>query len=188
MSILKISRLGHPILLKKAKPVNDILAKEVQKIVFDMTETMLDANGIGLAAPQVHINKQIMIFRTLKEDEGEKEDEKEGEKEKEVNITVLINPKIIKISDETDDAWEGCLSIPGMLGLVKRFSEIKYEGYDIQGNLIQKKVNGLNARVVQHEFDHLLGILYVSRLADPKAFGFADEIEEFWKKIYESRE
>ena len=184
MSILKISRLGHPILLKKAKPVNDILAKEVQKIVFDMTETMLDANGIGLAAPQVHINKQIMIFRTLKEDEGEKE----VEKEREVNITALINPKIIKISDETDDAWEGCLSIPGMLGLVKRFSEIKYEGYDIQGNLIQKKVNGLNARVVQHEFDHLLGILYVSRLADPKAFGFADEIEEFWKKIYESRE
>jgi peptide deformylase len=184
MSILKISRLGHPILLKKAKPVNDILAKEVQKIVFDMTETMLDAKGIGLAAPQVHINKQIIIFRTLKEDEGGKEEEKE----KEVNITALINPKIIKISDETDDAWEGCLSIPGMLGLVKRFSEIKYEGYDIQGNLIQKKVNGLNARVVQHEFDHLLGILYVSRLADPKAFGFADEIEEFWKKIYESRE
>ena len=188
MSILKISRLGHPILLKKAKPVNDILAKEVQKIVFDMTETMLDAKGIGLAAPQVHINKQIIIFRTLKEEEEEKEGEKEKEKEKEVNITVLINPKIIKISDETDDAWEGCLSIPGMLGLVKRFSEIKYEGYDIQGNLIQKKVNGLNARVVQHEFDHLLGILYVSRLADPKAFGFADEIEEFWKKIYESRE
>ena len=182
MSILKISRLGHPILLKKAKPVTDILAKEVQKIVFDMTETMLDAKGIGLAAPQVHINKQIIIFRTFKEEENGKE------KEKEVNITVLINPKIIKISDETDDAWEGCLSIPGMLGLVKRFSEIKYEGYDIQGNLIQKKVKGLNARVVQHEFDHLLGILYVSRLADPKAFGFADEIEEFWKKIYESSE
>ena len=180
MSILKISRLGHPILLKKAKPVTDILAKEVRKIVFDMTETMLDAKGIGLAAPQVHINKQIIIFRTFKEDEDE-----DG-KEKEVNITVLINPKIIKISDETDDAWEGCLSIPGMLGLVKRFSEIKYEGYDIQGNLIQKKVKGLNARVVQHEFDHLLGILYVSRLADPKAFGFADEIEEFWKKIHES--
>lgn len=182
MSILKISRLGHPVLLKKAKPVTDILAKEVRKIVFDMTETMLDAKGIGLAAPQVHINKQIIIFRTFKEEEDGKE------KEKEVNITVLINPKIIKISDETDDAWEGCLSIPGMLGLVKRFSEIKYEGYDIQGNLIQKKVNGLNARVVQHEFDHLLGILYVSRLADPKAFGFADEIEEFWKKIYESSE
>ena len=180
MSILKISRLGHPILLKKAKPVADILAKDVRKIVLDMTETMLDAKGIGLAAPQIHINKQIIIFRTFKEDEDDKE--------KEVNITVLINPKIIKISDETDDAWEGCLSIPGMLGLVKRFSEIKYEGYDIQGNLIQNKVNGLNARVVQHEFDHLLGILYVSRLADPKAFGYADEIEEFWKKIYESSE
>ena len=178
MPILKISRLGHPILLKKAKPVNDILAKEVRKIVFDMTETMLDAKGIGLAAPQVHINKQIIIFRTFNEDEEEKE----------VNITTLINPKIIKISDKTDDAWEGCLSIPGMLGLVKRFSEIKYEGYDIQGKLIQKKVRGLNARVVQHEFDHLLGILYVSRLADPKAFGFVDEIEKYWKKIDENSE
>ena len=178
MSILKISRLGHPVLLKKTKPVNDILSKEVRKIVFDMTETMLDAKGIGLAAPQVHINKQIIIFRTFEE----------NKEKKDVNITVLINPKIIKISDKTDNAWEGCLSIPGMLGLVKRFSEIQYEGYDIQGNLIQKKVNGLNARVVQHEFDHLLGILYVSRLANPKAFGFVDEIEEFWKKINESGE
>jgi len=178
MSILKISRLGHPILLKKAKSVTDILGKEVKKIIFDMTETMLDAKGIGLAAPQVHINKQILIFRSLEEDDEEKE----------VNITVLINPKIIKISDKTDDAWEGCLSIPGMLGLVKRFSEIAYEGYDIKGNLIKKQVNGLHARVVQHEFDHLLGVLYVSRLANSKAFGFVDEIEEFWKKINESSE
>ena len=178
MSILKISRLGHPILLKKAKPVTNILGKQVKKIRFDMTETMLDAKGIGLAAPQVHINKQILIFRSFEQDDEEKE----------VNITVLINPKIIKISDKTDDAWEGCLSIPGMLGLVKRFSEIAYEGYDIKGNLIQKKVNGLHARVVQHEFDHLLGVLYVSRLANPKAFGFVDEIEEFWKKINESSE
>ena len=172
MSILKISSLGHPILFKKAKPVTDILAKEVRKIILDMTETMLDARGIGLAAPQIHINKQILIFRVPEED---------GE-EKEVNITALINPKIIKISDKTDNAWEGCLSIPGMLGLVKRFSEIKYEGYNIQGNLIQRKANGLHARVIQHEFDHLLGILYVSRLANPKAFGFVDEIEKFWKK------
>ena len=176
MSILKISRLGHPVLLKKTKPVNDILSKEVRKIVFDMTETMLDAKGIGLAAPQVHINKQIIIFRNFEE----------NKEKKDVNITVLINPKIIKISDKTDDAWEGCLSIPGMLGLVKRFSEIQYEGYDIQGNLIQKKVNGLNARVVQHEFDHLMGILYISRLAHKNAYGYADEIEEFWKKIHES--
>ena len=178
MSILKISRLGHPILLKKAKPVTNILGKEVKKIIFDMTETMLDAKGIGLAAPQVHINKQILLFRSFEEDDEEKE----------VNITVLINPKIIKISEKTDDAWEGCLSIPGMLGLVKRFSEIAYEGYDIKGNLIQKKVNGLHARVVQHEFDHLLGVLYISRLANPKAFGFVNEIEEFWKKINESSE
>ena len=143
-----------------------------------MTETMLDAKGIGLAAPQVHINKQILIFRSP-EEENEKEEN---------DITVLINPKIIKISDKIDNAWEGCLSIPGMLGLVKRFFEIEYEGYNVQGKLIQKKAKGLHARVVQHEFDHLLGILYISRLADPKAFGFVDEIEEYWKKINENSE
>lgn len=171
MSILKISRLGHPILLQKTKEVDDIKSPEIRKIVYDMSETMLDAKGIGLAAPQVHINKQIIIFRNFEE-----------ENEKEIKITVLINPKLTKISDETENEWEGCLSIPGMLGLVKRYSKIKYEGYDILGNLINKEAEGLHARVVQHEFDHLRGILYTSRLANKNAYGYAEEIEEYWKK------
>ena len=171
MSILKITRLGHPLLFQKCKPVNDVKSKEIKKIILDMTETMLDAEGIGLAAPQVHIDKQIIIFRN-----------QELETEKEIKITALINPKISKVSDETDNEWEGCLSIPGMLGLVKRFSKIKYEGYDMSGNLIQKEVEGLEARVVQHEYDHLMGILYINRLVDKKAFGYAGEIEKFWQE------
>ena len=171
MSILKISKLGHPILLQKCKQVKDITSIDTRKMLNNMTETMLDAKGIGLAAPQVHINKQIMIFRVP-----------EDEKEKEINITALINPKLTKINDKTDNQWEGCLSIPGMLGLVKRYTRIRYEGYDMQGKIIKKDVGGLHARVVQHEYDHLLGILYINRLAHKNAYGFIDEIEEYWKQ------
>ena len=170
MSILKISRLGHPILIKKSLPVKDISGFEVKKIIHDMTETMLDSKGIGLAAPQVFINKQIIIYRAP-----------ENEDQKNIKITALINPKLTKVSDETTNQWEGCLSIPGMLGLVKRYSKIKYEGYDIQGNFVKQEVEGLHARIIQHEFDHLIGILYTSRLADKNAFGFIDEIEDFWR-------
>ena len=171
MAILKISRLGHPILFQKSKSVKDITGIGVKKIIHDMTETMLDAKGIGLAAPQIHINKQIIIFRTP-----------EKEIEQEIKITALINPKLTKISNETNNEWEGCLSIPGMLGLVKRYSKIKYEGYDMKGNIIKREADGLHARVVQHEFDHLMGILYISRLVNNNAYGYAEEIEEFWKK------
>ena len=138
-----------------------------------MTETMLDAHGIGLAAPQVYVNKQIMIFRI-----PNKEDEKKDES---IEITVLINPKLSNISDETNNDWEGCLSIPGMSGLVKRFSKIKYEGLDMNGNIIKRTAEGLHARIVQHEYDHLMGILYIHRLVDSRAFGFNDEIENYWK-------
>ena len=172
MSILKISRLGHPILLEKTNPVQNIADNEIKKIIYDMSETMIDAKGIGLAAHKVYINKQIMIFRTFNEDDDENN---------EIKITALINPKISKISNETDEQWEGCLSIPGMLGLVKRYKKIKYEGLDINGNIITREAEGLEARVVQHEYDHLMGILYTSRLVDKKAFGFSEEIEDFWK-------
>ena len=172
MSILKIARLGHPVLLQKCEPVEDVKNKEITKIIHDMTETMLDSKGIGLAAPQVHINKQIIIFRIPEEDN-----------DKEIKITALINPKLTKTSDNTNDDWEGCLSIPGMLGLVRRFSSIRYEGYDMSGNIIKKEAQGMHARVVQHEYDHLRGCLYINRLANKEAYGYSDEIEEFWRKV-----
>ena len=173
MSILKIARLGHTVLHKKATIVKNLPDPTIQKIIEDMTKTMLDAKGVGLAAPQVHVSKQVTIFR-VPEEESEVKDEP-------IKITVLINPKLSKISDETNNDWEGCLSIPGMSGLVKRFSKIRYEGFDLNGNVINRTAEGLHARVVQHEYDHLMGIMYINRLADSRAFGFSEEIENFWK-------
>ena len=172
MSILKIARLGHPILFKEASPVDNISEPNITKLIHDMTETMLDAKGIGLAAPQVYSSKQVIIFRSL---------ENQTKEDSHIKITALINPKINKISDDTENQWEACLSIPGMLGLVKRYSKISYEGFDMKGNIIKQNAEGLQARVVQHEYDHLMGIVYTQRLVDKKAYGFADEIEEYWK-------
>jgi len=173
MSILKIARLGHPILYKKATFVKNISSSVIKKLITDMTETMLDANGVGLAAPQVHVSKQIIIFRVPKEDSKVSEES--------IEITALINPKLTNISDETDNNWEGCLSIPGMTGLVKRFSKVRYEGFDMNGNIIKKEAEGLHARIVQHEYDHLMGIMYIARLADSRAFGFSEEIKNYWE-------
>ena len=177
MSILKIARIGHPILLKKATPVKKILDPSIKTLIHNMTETMIDAKGIGLAAPQVHVNKQIIIFKMFNESENNKDNE--------IQVTALINPKISKITDEKDQQWEGCLSMPGMLGLVKRYSKIRYEGFDMNGNIIKENAEGLLARVIQHEYDHLLGILYINRLVDKKAYGYEEEIEEYWKKNHE---
>ena len=174
MSILKIARLGHPVLQKKTSKIEKLPDKSIKKLIEDMTETMLDANGIGLAAPQVHVSKQVIIFRMPKEEDIETN-------ENTIEITALVNPKLSKPSKETENNWEGCLSIPGMSGLVKRYSKITYEGLDMNGNLIKKEAEGLHARVVQHEFDHLMGIMYINRLSDNRAFGFTNEIENYWK-------
>ena len=173
MSILKIARLGHPILYKKTSLVDNIIEPGIKKLIHDMSRTMLDYKGIGLAAPQVHVSKRIIIFRILNNQEKENN---------EIKISALINPKITKFSEETDNQWEGCLSIPGMSGLVKRYSSISYEGFDINGNKIQQNAEGLHARVVQHECDHLNGIVFTHRLIDKKAYGYEDEIAEYWKK------
>ena len=171
MAILKIAKIGHPVLVKKTSEITDLATKNLKKIVFDMSETMLDANGIGLAAPQVHLSHRMFIYRNPDVDDGDK-----------VNVSVLINPVIEKISDETVDDWEGCLSIPGMLGLVRRYRQIKYSAIDLNGHNVVGEVDGLHARVIQHEFDHLNGILYISRLAHKSAFGYSEEIDRYWKK------
>ncbi len=170
VSILKIAKLGNPVLLKKAKEIDEFSSDSLKKIVYDMSETMIDYNGIGLAAPQVHISKRIIIFRNPDNEEKER-----------IQITPLINPVFKPLSDEKEDDWEGCLSIPGMQGLVTRYRKINYHGYDLDGNKIESNADGLHARVVQHEIDHLDGILYTNRLSDKKAFGFEKEIVEYWK-------
>ena len=171
MAILKIAKLGHPVLVKKTNEINNLNELNLKKIVFDMSETMLDVDGIGLAAPQVHLSHKIFIYRNPEIEDDDK-----------INISVFINPVIEKLSDEIEDDWEGCLSIPGMSGLVRRFKRIKYAAIDLNGNNIEGEVEGLHARVIQHEFDHLNGVLYTSRLAHKNAFGYSEEIEKFWKK------
>ena len=174
VSILKIAKLGHPVLVKKTKEINDFAKINLKKIVFDMSETMLDYDGIGLAAPQVHLTHRVFIYRNPQIDDIKK-----------INISVLVNPIIEKIDDQTEDDWEGCLSIPGMLGLVRRYKQIKYSALDLNGKKINGKAEGIHARIIQHEFDHLNGILYTSRLAHKSAFGYSNEIEKFWKNINE---
>ena len=176
MPILKIAKLGHPVLLKKTNEISNLDDLDLKRIIYDMSETMIDANGIGLAAPQVHLSHRLFIYRNPEIEEDEK-----------IKVSVLINPKIENISNETEDEWEGCLSIPGMTGLVRRSKKIKYSGIDLKGEKISGEAEGLHARVIQHEFDHLNGILYTSRLADKRAFGYSEEIEKFWKKIDEEQ-
>ena len=176
MSILKIAKLGHPVLLKKTSEINDLDKIDFKKIVYDMSETMLDAEGIGLAAPQVHLTHRMFIYRNPDQDEEEK-----------IKVSVFINPLIEKISEETEDDWEGCLSIPGMSGLVRRYKKIKYSAIDLNGHTVTGEAEGLHARVIQHEIDHLNGVLYTSRLTDKRAFGFSEEIEKFWKKGNEEK-
>ena len=176
MAILKIAKLGHPVLLKKTNEISNLNDIDLKKIIYDMSETMIDANGIGLAAPQVHLSHRLFIYRNPDIEEEEK-----------IKVSVLINPKIENISNETEDDWEGCLSIPGMSGLVRRSKKIKYSAIDLKGEKVSGEVEGLHARVIQHEFDHLNGILYTSRLADKRAFGYSEEIEKFWKKNDEDK-
>ena len=162
MAILKIAKLGHPVLLKKTNEISNLNDINLKQIIYDMSETMIDATGIGLAAPQVHLSHRLFIYRNPDIEEEEK-----------IKVSVLINPLIEKISDETDDDWEGCLSIPGMSGLVRRSKKIKYSGIDLNGKKVFGEVEGLHARVLQHEFDQLNGILYTSILADKSAFGYS---------------
>ena len=168
MAIREILRMGNPVLLKEAEKVIKFDTPEIHELIKDMIETMKDAEGAGLAAPQVGESIQLVIFGV---DKNERYPEAE-----EVPFTVLINPVITPLTQDKEDDWEGCLSVPGMRGVVPRYKEINYKGSDQYGNEIDRDVEGFHARVVQHECDHLFGILYPSRIENMKLFGFHDEI------------
>ena len=168
MAILKIAKMGHPILLQKAKKVDDPTDPKIKTLVNDMLETLDDlGNGVGLAAPQVHVSLQVVIFETASNDG------------KEVNLITLINPKIDVLTRETSIDWEGCLSVPGLRGQVTRPNKIKYSGLDLKGNKIETIAEGFNARVVQHECDHLFGILYPHRMKDLSSLQFVSEAKHW---------
>jgi len=169
MAILKIAKMGHPLLLQKAKEVRDPTSSEIKKLVNDMFDTLNDlgGSGVGLAAPQVHVSLQIVIF--------------EAANENETSLITLINPKIEVLTKETSIDWEGCLSVPGLRGKVSRPNKIKYTGLDMEGNKIETIAEGFNARVVQHECDHLFGVLYPQRMKDLSSLQFVSEARH-WKE------
>ncbi|MBK1890798.1 peptide deformylase [Undibacterium sp. 14-3-2] len=161
-----ILKMGDPRLLRVAEPVTEFDTPELHQLISEMFETMAAANGAGLAAPQIGVNLQLVIF-------GFKSNPRYPDAPV-VPETVLLNPELTPLSDETDEAWEGCLSVPGMRGLVPRWSALRYEGVDQFGKPICRDVDGFHARVVQHECDHLNGILYPMRIRDMRQFGFTE--------------
>ncbi|NVK17814.1 MAG: peptide deformylase [Methylocystaceae bacterium] len=171
MTILKIARMGHPVLRTPAKLVEDPKDLEIRRLINDMVETMEDANGAGLAAPQVHIPLRIVMFHVPSE----------RSEEGAVPLTVLMNPVIEPVGDDKNEGIEGCLSLPGMAGKVSRYTSIKYSGLDLDGKPIEREATGFHARVVQHECDHLDGILYPQRMDDLSSFGYVEELQKALK-------
>jgi len=168
MAILKIARMGHPVLRRRAEPVQNPASPEIARLVADMTETMLDAPGIGLAAPQVHVPLRLVIFQVP--------GERAAPGEAAVPLTVLMNPVIEPLGEETALGWEGCLSVPGLRGVVPRWTRIRYSGVGIDGRPIRREASGMHARVVQHECDHLDGVLYPQRMSDLSQLVFDSEM------------
>lgn len=172
MTLLKIARMGHPVLVNRAEEIPDPTTREIRSLVENMVETMMDAQGVGLAAPQVHIGKRVIIFNAPK-GRGE-EDAPETDF---APVTALINPVIDILEEEQELGWEGCLSIPGLTGAVPRYTRIRYKGMSPTGQSIEREATGFHARVVQHECDHLDGILYTMRMTDLSMLSFTDELQ-----------
>ena len=184
MAILNIARMGHPVLATPAQAVSDPKNPEIRRLVNDMVETMMDANGAGLAAPQVHVPLRVVVFQapgeragaSLKEDGGLSEDERYDHT---APLTVLVNPEIAVMDARPEGGWEGCLSVPGLRGWVERPAHIRYRGFGLDGQMIEREARGFHARVVQHECDHLDGRLYTSRMGDLSRLIFESEIRHF---------
>jgi len=181
MAILKIARMGHPVLARVAAQVPDPTAPEIKRLVADMIETMEDAQGAGLAAPQVHVPLRVVVFQAP--GERSKDDLSDSERyDHTAPLTVLINPVIEVVDPATEGGWEGCLSVPGLRGWVERADHIRYRGLGINGETIERTARGFHARVVQHECDHLDGVLYPQRMRDLKKLLFESEIQHWLEK------
>jgi peptide deformylase len=166
MAAKKILRMGEPLLFKPADPVAEFGTVELEQLIQDMFDTMHAAGGVGLAAPQIGVGLQVVIFGFEKSERYPNADS--------VPQTILINPVITPLGDEEELGWEGCLSVPGLRGEVPRHLRIRYQGFDPSGQPIDRSVEGFHARVVQHECDHLIGRLFPSRMRDFARFGFTD--------------
>ncbi|MBO1079152.1 peptide deformylase [Roseomonas haemaphysalidis] len=158
MAILKIARMGHPVLLRRADPVPDARDPDIRRLIADMGETMLDAAGLGLAAPQVHVPLRLFVWR-------------DGDR-----VRALVNPALTLLGPAEATGWEGCLSIPGLRGNVPRAARLLFRGQDEAGDAVEGEAEGMAARVMQHEVDHLDGVLYPMRMTDFTQFGFNEEL------------
>jgi len=168
MAIRPVIRMGDPRLLKPAAPVGNFGTAELAELLEDLRDTMKQQGGVGIAAPQIAVPLRVVIF-------GFERSERYPDAAP-VPETVLINPELTPLSEEIEESWEACLSVPGMRGLVPRYQKLRYRGFDELGNRIDRSVDGFHARVVQHEVDHLDGMLYPMRIRDLRNFGFADVI------------
>ena len=180
MTLLKIARMGHPALLRTARPVADPASEEVGALAADMIETMEDAAGVGLAAPQVYESRRVIIFTAPEEraDEGAPETDF-------APLTALVNPEFEPVGDEVAMGLEGCLSIPGITGIVPRHVRIVYRGYGLDGRPVEREATNFHARVVQHEIDHLDGILFPRRMPDLSCLSFNEELKHLMEYVAE---
>jgi peptide deformylase len=168
MPVRDVLRMGHPVLRERSRPVEAFGTPELKALLEDMIETMAAKSGAGLAAPQIGVLQRVVIFGV---DHNPRYPDAEP-----VPFTVLVNPKLVMLTREVEEDWEGCLSVPGMRGIVPRYTKLKYSGFDIDGNPLERVAEGFHARVVQHECDHLDGILYPQRMTDLSRFGFNEEL------------
>lgn len=174
MSILKVTRLGHPVLraVTKNLTAKEIRTPAMQEFIDDMVETMKEYDGVGLAADQVHESKQVCVLEVA--------DNPRYPNKSKVPLTVLINPRITPLSDETEEDWEGCLSIPDLRGRVPRYTSIRVQALDRHGKSLDFEAQGFHARVIQHEYDHLNGKVYLDRMKDFTTLAFLQEFGRYW--------
>lgn len=174
MALLKIARMGHPVLRRRAAAIDDPTEEGVRQLAAHMVETMDDAQGIGLAAPQIHVSRRLIVFQ-VPEDRLE-----EGEPPGPPGVTVLVNPEVAPVGEDIAFGIEGCLSIPELRGVVPRHRSIVYRGTTPDGERIEREATGLHARVVQHEVDHLDGILFLDRMTDLSSLSFESELHHLF--------
>ena len=167
MTVREILKMGDARLLRVAQPVTDFNTPALDGLLKDLNDTMRAANGAGLAAPQIGVNLQVVVF-------GSGEVNPRYPDAPVVPYTVLVNPVLTPLGDEQEEGWEGCLSVPGLRGVVPRFKHLRYQGFDPLGHAIDRTVEGFHARVVQHECDHLIGVLYPMRVRDFSRFGYTE--------------